>query len=177
MNLIFRKINANEYLIYRQIRLECLQQYPEYFGSTFEEENARQELVFEKYIKEENPDHFMTGAFDNEVLIGICGFDRQGRNKTKHRGEIVQMYVNADYANKKVGANLLITTINYAFINPEIDQITLSFVEGNLNANKLYENIGFKIYGKIERYFKSGNNYSNQCFMILERENFEGLNK
>jgi len=169
MELTFRKLIATESTNYRSIRLECLQQFPEYFGSTFEEENAKDELIFEKYIKEENSDHFMTGAFDGEVLIGICGFDRQARNKTMHRGEIVQMYVKAEYANKKVGSNLLIKTINHAFTNSEIDQVTLSFVEGNSSAKKLYENIGFRFYGKIERYFKFGNGYTNQNFMILER--------
>lgn len=169
MKLTFRKLIATESTNYRSIRLECLQQFPEYFGSTFEEENAQAELIFEKYIIEENPDHFMTGAFDADNLIGICGFDRQTRNKTMHRGEIVQMYVKAEYANKKVGYNLLIKTITHAFTNSEIDQVTLSFVEGNTSAKKLYENIGFISYGKIERYFKLGNSYSNQCFMILER--------
>ncbi len=175
MEITFRKLVANETLIYRSLRLECLQQFPEYFGSTFEEENASTKLIFEKYMEEGNPDHFMIGAFDDDRLIGICGFDRQARNKTKHRGEIVQMYVKAEYANKKVGARLLITAIHSAFSNQKIEQITLSFVEGNASAKKLYENIGFEHYGKIKNYFKSKNHYSNQCFMKLERSEFEGL--
>ncbi len=176
MEITFRKLSANESLNYRSLRLEYLQKFPEYFGSTFEEENAREKLIFEKYIEEENPNHFMFGAFDDSRLIGICGFDRQARNKTKHRGEIVQMYVKADYANKKVGARLLISAINFAFTNQEIEQITLSFVEGNVRAKTVYEKLGFVQYGKIENYFKSNDFNSNQCFMILERDNFRSFN-
>ena len=174
MEITFRKLSVHESLIYRSIRFECLQQFPAYFGSTFEEENASEKLIFEKYIEEKNPDHFMCGAFDDSLLIGICGFDRQARNKTKHRGEIVQMYVKAEYANKKVGARLLITAINSAFANPEIDQITLSFVEGNERAKTLYEKLGFVQYGKINNYFKSKDFNSNQCFMMLERSELAG---
>lgn len=114
----------------------------------------------------------MIGAFANEQMIGLCGFMRENRKKASHRGEIVQLYVNKEHAGKHIGSVLLKTTIRSAFENPEIGQIILSVVQQNEKANKVYEQIGFSEYGKISNYFKSGETYWDQRFMILYRHQF-----
>ncbi len=112
------------------------------------------------------------GAFDGEQLIGLCGFHSEGRLKTKHRGDIVQMYVKPDYAGKHVGPALLRKAIEKAFLKPEIELVTLGVVNENARAIKVYERIGFREYGRIPHFFKSGTTYLGQRFMILDRETF-----
>lgn len=169
MPISFRQLGKDDALLYRKIRLECLKNFPDNFGSTFEEESRIERLKFEIFLSEENTDNFMFGAFDGENLIGICGFSREPRNKTRHRGEIVQMYVNPAFAGQNIGFDLLQRTIEKALANSEIEQIILSVVAENKGANKLYEKIGFVQYGFINNYFKEGEKYWNQRFMVLER--------
>jgi len=113
------------------------------------------------------------GAFDGEQLIGLCGFHSDGRLKTKHRGEIVQMYVHPDYAGKQIGPALLRKTIEKAFLKPETELITLGVVNENTRAIKLYEQIGFREYGRMTHFFKKDTTYLGQRFMILERKAFQ----
>lgn len=169
MPISFRQLGKDDALLYRKIRLECLKNFPDNFGSTFEEESRIERLKFEIFLSEENTDNFMFGAFDGENLIGICGFSRELRNKTRHRGEIVQMYVNPAFAGQNIGFDLLQRTIEKALAIPEIEQIILSVVAENKGANKLYEKLGFVEYGFIAHYFKQGEKYWNQRFMVLER--------
>jgi len=112
----------------------------------------------------------MVGAFDGERLIGLCGFNREDRLQTKHRGEIVQMYVNREYANRNIGSDLLQSTITHAFENTEIEQISLSLVAQNEKAHQVYIKLGFSEYGRISNYFKEGARYWDQRFMIMYRD-------
>lgn len=169
MPITFRRLNRKDKANYRKIRAECLQKFPDNFGSTFKEESRLKELKFEVFLKEENADNFMFGAFDGESLSGICGFSRESRLKTKHRGEIVQMYVKPQYTGKNIGFDLLQKTIEAAFENAEAEQIILSVVADNKGANKLYEKLGFVEYGLLENYFKQGETYWHQQFMVLNR--------
>jgi GNAT superfamily N-acetyltransferase len=107
MQVNFRQLRSEDILSYRKVRAECLQNFPDNFGSTFEEESKIPELKFERYLRENNPNKFMLGAFSGIELFGICGFIREDRNKTKHRGEIVQMYVNPSFEGQNIGKQLL----------------------------------------------------------------------
>jgi ribosomal protein S18 acetylase RimI-like enzyme len=148
-----------------------LQKFPDNFGSAFIEESQMPQLKFEKYLTENDENNFMFGAFDGEDIIGICGFSREERGKAKHRGEIVQMYVNPIFKGQNIGNRLLSITIERAFENKEIEQIVLSVVADNKPANKAYEKIGFAEYGLLPNYFKDGERYWDQRFMLLERKN------
>jgi RimJ/RimL family protein N-acetyltransferase len=173
MQVSFRQLNADDSIDYRDVRAKCLQNFPDNFGSTFEEESQISELKFERYLHENNPNNFMFGAFSGMELIGICGFIREDRNKTKHRGEIVQMYVNPEFAGQNIGYDLLKATIDKAFEVVEIEQIILSVVAENKSANKLYERVGFAEYGILRNYLKQDEIYWNQRFMCLERNNYQ----
>ncbi len=170
MLIIFRKLKSADSILYRNIRLKCLQTFPDNFGSTFEEEDKIEKLKFEFFLDEENADNFMFGAFADENLIGICGFSRELRAKAEHRGEIVQMFVDSKYAGRNIGFELLQKTIEKAFENAAIKQIVLSVVAANKNANRLYEKLGFIEYGFLENYFKKDETYWHQRFMVLNRE-------
>lgn len=169
MQLIYRELTASDALAYRKIRLQCLKNFPDNFGSTFEEEVEIPELLFEKMLKNKSDSAFMLGAFDAENIIGICGFVRESQKKRRHRGEITQMYVNPTYKGLNVGFNLLRKTVEQAFNNLGIEQIVLGVVSNNPSANKLYEKLGFVEYGFLENYFKVGNNYLHQRFMVLTK--------
>src|SRR5919198_2934930 len=97
MSIIIRKLQPHESVIYREVRLACLKNAPQSFGSTYEEEVLNSKLSFETFIENGSPDHVMFGAFDDGRLIGITGFNRMARQRTMHRGEVVQVYVDANY--------------------------------------------------------------------------------
>ena len=165
-----RKLTPSDTQAYRAIRLECLKNFPGNFSSTFEDESKKPKLAFEIYIEEQGPDAFMMGAFDNEKLVGICGFFREQKVKCRHVGNIIQMYVQPEYAGKGVGQGLLGATITESLKNQEIEQLTLGVVTSNKAANKLYEKLGFKEYGVHKGQFKNGDQYADQRFMVLCRD-------
>jgi ribosomal protein S18 acetylase RimI-like enzyme len=172
MGIIIRKLQPHESAIYREVRLACLKNAPEYFGSTYEEEVLNPKFFFETYIETASPDHVMFGAFDGERLIGITGFNRMARLRASHRGEVVQVYVDPNYRGQNIGEKLLRRVLEYGFTLDGIEQIQLSVIASNQTAIRLYEKLGFKTFGVQPRYFKAGDIYMDQQFMQLFKSDY-----
>lgn len=60
------------------------------------------------------------------------------------------------YWNKGIGTEAVTLMLDYAFYTLEIPEVILAVKEGNINAIKLYEKLGFKLYDKL-LYYKIGN--------------------
>jgi RimJ/RimL family protein N-acetyltransferase len=145
---------------------------PDNFGSSYEEEATTPKLKFETLIEESSVDSFMLGAFCEDQLIGIAGLSRAERRKTQHRGEIVQMYVNPEYRGQQIGEQLLRMVVDKAFELAGFEQLELGVVANNSSATRLYEKIGFEIYGVQKNYFKDGDRYWDQQFMQLFKDRY-----
>src|SRR5215207_11595246 len=115
MSIIIRKLRSHESSIYREVRLACLKNAPDYFGSTYEEEVSNPKFMFETFIENGSPGHVMFGAFTEERLIGITGFNRMARQRAMHRGELVQVYVESSYRGQNIGEKLIRRILEYAF--------------------------------------------------------------
>ena len=168
----FRLLDSKDRESYRQIRLESLTNYPEFFGDTYEEEINATTLKFDKALKSSDGNSFLVGAFSEDILIGICGFIQDGRMKTSHRGDIVQVYVDPSFSGQGIGSELLKITIAKAFENGLIDQILLSVVYINEKAINLYKKHCFAPYGMLENYFRWGEKNWAQLFMVLTRKDY-----
>lgn len=172
MSIIIRKLEPHESAIYREIRLDCLKNASDYFGSTYDEEASNPKLKFENFIENASPDNFMFGAFDGDRIIGITGFKRMERLRDRHRGEVVQVYVDAGYRGQNVGEKLIRSVLEQAFTLEGIEQVQLSAIADNEKAIKLYEKIGFRTFGIQPHYFKMGDTYTDQCFMQVFKSDY-----
>lgn len=171
--IIFRQLISTDYDEYKRVRLVSLKQYPDNFGTTYDEELNSKSLKLEEAIKFKGHNNFAFGAFSSEEkIIGICGFVTEPRLKTQHRGEIVHMFVEARYAAQGIGTKILQLVINKAFDNTQIEQIILGVVYTNEKAVKLYKQLGFVEYGRLEKYFKTATQYFTQSFLCLRKEDY-----
>ena len=169
MEIHYRKLASDDSALYRAIRLECLEHFPEFFGATYGEQIALPKLAFETYIEEQKPDKFTVGAFDGDALIGICSVDIETRKKTRHIAEIIQMYVKPEYKGNKIGLHLLQTAMQEAFKDPEVQLLKLSVVTTNESAYRIYDQAGFKEYGRLKNNFRSDGEYADQRLMVYYR--------
>lgn len=165
----FKKLHPENSKEYRAIRLESLQQYPIHFGSTYEDQKQKETLFFEGLIETSHPECFVIGAFLNNTLIGICAFYKFSDERYKHRGEILQMYVQPKYQNHNIGFNLLKTALKEAFKTADLEQIELEVITRAKSAYKIYEKAGFKEYGLLENFIKKDGLYYDKKSMVLYR--------
>ena len=67
--IAYRKLEFKDVEQYHEIRLACLHQHPENFGTLFEEEKASGKFKFDKILAQNNSTDFLMGAFNDNELI------------------------------------------------------------------------------------------------------------
>lgn len=145
--MIVRRLLSDECEAYWAIRLQALQDCPEAYGSTYEEESA-----FSPETKaarcQWTDDQFVVGAFsDDGLLHGIIGLWRETRIKSCHKAAIVGFYVLPKVRGNGVGTRLFEQLLREARTLPGLERLWLCVVVGNETAKRLYERYGFEVYG------------------------------
>lgn len=165
----YRLLNADDLDRYREIRLDCLKNNPDSFGSTYEEVLRAPASKMSRFMLQPDLGGFLAGAFQDKRLIGICAFTQGDRIKTRHRGDLTQMYVAPSYQGRGSGTGLLRFVLQIAFSNPVIEQVELGVVDSNAGALALYRRNGFVRYGRLKNCFKQAGDYRALVLMVLTR--------
>ena len=166
-----RQLTKDDAVDYRQLRLKALKDSPEAFGSLYAEELAESELYFEKCLINNDKENIVFGAYFNDGLIAIVCLKKETKLKSKHRAEILQMYVDVDHRNQKIGRQILDAILSYGFNHfSDLECVRLAVVRSNKDAIHLYEKTGFKKYATDTNYFKTGKGYDDIIFMNLAQE-------
>jgi ribosomal protein S18 acetylase RimI-like enzyme len=165
MNIEYRVLSKEDVLIYKEIRLELLKEYPMNFGSSHEEERAFPDDMWINRV--EKPTVKTLGAFDGETLIGICALAFSPRIKMKHIAEIHSMYVKQEYRNQNIGYNLIQMAFDLCK-EKDVEIVRLSVVDGNDSAINLYKKLGFVEYGIEKKTIKYENKYYDLVLMDKE---------
>lgn len=83
-----RPLSTEEWEIWKQFRLEALQNSPENFGSSYEEEVNYSEDDWQSHINQSD----IFGVLLSDLLVGAAGFYTLSTVRTKHRGILFGMY-------------------------------------------------------------------------------------
>lgn len=149
---------------YHELRLKGLMEAKEAFGSSYEEESLLPLSHYENQLDDLN--NTVLGAWSNEKLVGILLLRRSNHMKTKHNGHLHAMYVDRDVQKQGIGKALLVKMIDITN-NIGIINIFLTVTKTNHEAIKLYESVGFHIYGTEKREILIDGKYLDSLLMAL----------
>jgi RimJ/RimL family protein N-acetyltransferase len=152
---------------YWELRLEALEQNPEAFATSYEEAIQRENPIDGVAKNLTNEGNFTFGAFKNEDLIGIVTLLQETPIKLNHRANILAMYVSPKMRGVGVGKELLSEAIEQAKSINNIEKINLTVVTSNERAKKLYEKLGFIVFGTEIHALKINDNYYDEDYMVL----------
>jgi len=159
-NLAIRDICPSDVAVYYPLRLRALREHPEAFSSAYEDQAGLELQVFaNKYMQEPTADHFMLGAWLDEVLVGNLTLFRLSGVKTCHQADLARMYVEPEARNRGIGWQLLQAVLDRARALPGLEQITLGVMAENFVAINLYRRAGFVQTGMVPRALKVGGHY------------------
>jgi ribosomal protein S18 acetylase RimI-like enzyme len=154
-----RRLMPADARLYREIRLEALQQAPEAFGSTFEHECSRSLAQFEEALTKAD----VFGAFRETALLGMAGYRTQAGPKQAHKGLLWGMYVRSIARGTGVAKHLVEAVLGHARERVELVQLTV--VSENEAAQRLYRSCGFVAYGHEVHALKQGGRYYDEVLM------------
>jgi ribosomal protein S18 acetylase RimI-like enzyme len=160
-----RQLTAADVEIYRALRAYCLRESPHAFTNSTEEFSQRTPDSIAQQLR--GHENFTLGAFEAEQLVGMVGFYRENALKLRHKGYIVSMYVLPEYRSRGIARALLIEAIARAKRLPDLKQLLLGVVITQTTAKRLYESLGFVVYGREPNAVKIGDDYFDEEFMLL----------
>lgn len=163
--VIIRNLSANDAAFYQKLRLEALQQHPEAFAASFEDEKAKPLSHFESRLDEENA--ITIGAFDTLELVGSVTLFREAKQKMNHKAFIFAMFVKENQRGKGIAKQLIGQALQHARNWTGVEQVYLTVMAENEPAKKLYASFGFEEYGLERKALKVDERYYDEYHMVL----------
>lgn len=127
------------------LRLRALQEHPEAFGSSYEDEAAMGIERWHTSLADSNRAFF--GAFHEGKLLGMVVISRETGKKNQHRMGIYAMYVAPEARKLGFGQGLITACLDYARQQEGVKQVMLAVTAGNQSARRLYRRNGFITWG------------------------------
>ncbi|TBL71179.1 GNAT family N-acetyltransferase [Paenibacillus thalictri] len=142
-----RRLTPDDAQAFWTLRMQGLMQYPEAFGSSYEEAAATplDKVRGRLSVSSENA---VFGAFtEHGELIGVAGIYGDHAAKMRHKAGIWGVYVAPSGQGRGIGRQLMETALAYARTIPHWELVLLAVSSSNHSAKKLYESLGFRTYG------------------------------
>lgn len=167
-----RLLTPADAAIFREIRLRALREDPVAFTNSVEEFSPQPLDKIAARFRSDPAENFMLGAFHARQLVGLVGFYREAALKQRHKGSIISMYVAPEVRGQGLGRALLREAIRRVRQIQGVETLLLGVMVSQTAARKLYESLGFVVYGREVRATKVGEHYYDEEFMSLDlREN------
>jgi len=130
---------------FRELRLFALQESPTAFSADYEV-NASHSMSFWKgRLKPDNHGIIIFAEHENEI-IGMTGIRKGESSKTKHGAGIWGVYVRPEWRGLHIAEGLINMCCEWAKLRG-VQIVKLAVVSTNESAIRLYERIGFSVYG------------------------------
>lgn len=143
-----RRLTPMDAGAYRTLRLEALRLHPEAFSSDYAGESRMSAEDFAARMP--SPPGGVFGGFirngSGELLAGTAGLVVQPREKLRHKGQLVGMYVAPPHRRGGMAAALVQHIIQQAR-TAGLHVLQLGVTRGNEPARRLYAQLGFRPYG------------------------------
>jgi len=153
-----RRLPADRWRDYRDLRLEALKRDPSAYGSSFEEAERLPEDEWRRRIQN------VLFALSDDRPVGMIVYVFDEGLKTKHIAEIYGFYVSANHRGEGVGTRLLEHALLLIRKNKGIVKVRLYVNPEQRVAVKLYKRAGFVVTGRMEKELKIGRRF---CGMLL----------
>ena len=160
-----KKLSTTDFLQYKKLRLEMLERYPTYFGSSFEEEILFKDMVWMNRLNKSSA--ITLGLMKDSNLVGMVVLMLNQRKKMQHFATVYSMYVEDTYQGKGYGKLLLEKVFSKAR-EFKVEKLRLSVVYTNNKAIELYKKLGFNPYGVEKGTIKYNNEYFD--LLLMEKE-------
>jgi ribosomal protein S18 acetylase RimI-like enzyme len=154
-----RRLPADRWRDFRDLRLEALKSDPSAYGSSFEEEETLAEDEWRRRVRS------VLFALSDGRLIGMiaCVFD-EGL-KIRHIAEIYGFYVSANHRGEGVGTRLLERAVSLIRKKRGLVKVKLAVNPEQHVAVKMYKKAGFVVTGRVKKELKVGRRFYGMLFM------------
>lgn len=144
--LRFRALSSADVSAYKQLMLEGYQHDSAVFISSYAERSVLPDSWWAWRIAASNGSSCGYAMLAEDEMIAALVLERSQRPKTQHKAQINAVYVRPAWRGQGIAAELLQLSLQVAR-QQGVQQISLSVLENNPGAKRLYQRLGFIEYG------------------------------
>ena len=141
-----RTLSPSDAEQYQALRLRGLKESPSAFASSFEEEISTPIDEISRRLQPKNSDAIF-GCFEEGVLTGVIGVQRESMQKLRHKAYVWGMYVAPEYRSRGCAQLLVAQALQFAWQTLGVVQVNLGVHTQNAGAIALYRKAGFEVWG------------------------------
>lgn len=138
---------ANDLEVFREIRIESTREAPESFRATEDEMRAEPVETFRHQLSDAEGGPTFIGAFEGGTLVGVAALFLEKSKKLSHKATVGSVFVTPASRSKGIGRALMVELFRIAKLDRELKQLNLTVNTKNKTAVRLYESLGFSIFG------------------------------
>jgi RimJ/RimL family protein N-acetyltransferase len=172
VNYSIRRLTPDDAEAYRAIRLKSLFDHPEAYASTYDSASVKPEAFWNQTLERLS---LFGAATEQGQLVGLVGFMQEDGDKDRHRGWLIQMYVDPAFRGTGCAMSLVETILDYA--RGRVMQVHLGVWDQNPAAIRFYEKAGFHIYASDPRAYFWGGQFYGDHLMVRYLEQAPGKNE
>jgi ribosomal protein S18 acetylase RimI-like enzyme len=160
-----RRILADESVAVVDLRLRARKEYPNFFGTTYDEEAARSVAALKAELVESN----VYGAWQGQKLIAIAGYFSSPLSKLNHKASLYGLYTCLNMRRRGTMMALLLRMIDE--MPMKITVLMASVARDNIAAQNMLRRLGFATLTIEPRAMRDETGvYHDLVLMRLDRE-------
>lgn len=149
-----RQFEAQDWLIYKAIRLEALARHEDLYGGSFAVESAWRDSQWEFMLGQSNKAFF--GLYDGAELVGsACVFTDRGDKKGR-TALLAGAYIREAYRGRKLSRLLYAARIQWIIESGKFDCITVGHKDSNEASRRANQAFGFEYLGSQDKIWGKG---------------------
>ncbi len=164
-----RILTKDDAKVYRELRLQALNNNPEAFISTFEVERKKDlsSFVYELSAAKSEPIWGYYGVFIKEKLVGFCQISPGYAAKKSHLAYFYNLYIDPQYR-KQGYARALMKRVLSELRDHDIELLFMTYLSGNGDVRSFYDKFGFQQCGVKPDAIKVNHHYEDELELFLK---------
>jgi RimJ/RimL family protein N-acetyltransferase len=166
-SILIRVLTAADAAAYLRARSLQVDLEPNAFAESPLEARARTLADTEDRLRTPRDVSFVVGACAEGEIVATAGYFRRSEAKTRHKGRVWGVFVAPAFRSAGLGRAVLKKVIAEARAIDGLEQLDLTVAVTQLAARRLYESLGFVVYGCEPHALKIGDEYVDEDLMVL----------
>jgi ribosomal protein S18 acetylase RimI-like enzyme len=140
-------LTAAHAMAYKALMLHAYEHAADSFTSTPQERSLESDSWWRRRIDDPSGLTWVWGAFAGAELVGTVAVEYAAKTKTRHKGLIVAMFVHENFRGQGLARKLMRAAVQHGMARQGLSVLQLEVTQGNAPAERLYQSLGFQVYG------------------------------
>lgn len=157
---ITSSLDQSEWAAYKKLRLDALKAEPQAYGKSYEELAARPDTYWQQRLAEaQRGERMLLFAKLDGAVVGVVAAASEDGEKIKHRVHVDEVYVIPEARGKGIARALMEALEKHCLDLGYVVVLSLNVSHVQTAARALYESLGYKKIGTIEKDIHIGDTY------------------